>query len=113
MLPIGSWLLGVLLGYLAGQPGLPGMIGLLSISLVFLTLSVVPGARLARRKNLSAGAGAELAATLLGAATAMIMAVRGAGAWSLVAQYVATYAVRAVVLNVAAFRKPKMEFNLS
>jgi PST family polysaccharide transporter len=113
LLAIGSWLFGILLGYLAGQPALPGMIGLLSISLVFLTLSVVPGARLARRKNLSAGAGAELAATLLGAATAMIMAVRGAGAWSLVAQYVATYAVRAVVLNVAAFRKPKMEFNLS
>src|SRR5882757_752409 len=64
-LAIGSTLFGSLLGYLAQQPRLPAMIALLSLSLVFLTLSVVPGARLTRRKNLALGAGADLASTVI------------------------------------------------
>jgi O-antigen/teichoic acid export membrane protein len=104
---------GFFIGYLAAQPSLPLMIALLSTSLVFLTLSVVPAARLARRKNLGTGAGAELGATLFGAATAVIFAFQGAGAWSLAAQYVATYAVRAALLNFAAFQMPQMEFSFS
>jgi PST family polysaccharide transporter len=103
--------LGVILGYLANQPRLSGIIGLLSLSLVFMTLSVVPSARLARRKHLGFGAGANLAANVIGAAIAVVMAWRGAGAWSLAAQYVATYAVRAVLLNIAAFRAPRAAFS--
>jgi O-antigen/teichoic acid export membrane protein len=113
LLALGSTVFGFFLGYLAGQPSLPYMIALLSTSLVFLTLSVAPGARLARRRNLGTSAGAELGATLLGAATAVIFALQGAGAWSLAAQYVATYAVRAILLNLAAFQMPRMEFSFS
>ena len=112
-LAIGSSIFGSLLGYLAQQPRLPGMIALLSLSLVFLTLSVVPGARLTRRKNLAIGAGADLASTVIGAIIAVTMAWYGAGAWSLAVQYVATYAIRAALLNLAAFHFPSAEFSFS
>jgi O-antigen/teichoic acid export membrane protein len=113
VLAVGTSMLGVLLGYLSQQPRLPGMIALLSLSLVFLTMSVVPSARLARRRNLQVGAGSDMASTLIGSAIAVILALHGAGAWSLVAQYVAIYAVRAIIINAAAFHLPRAEFSLS
>jgi O-antigen/teichoic acid export membrane protein len=112
ILVLGSSAFGVFLGYVAQQPRVPAMIALLSLSLIFLVLSVPPAARLNRRKNLAVGAVAELAANLIGAATAVILAIKGAGAWSLVAQYLATYFVRALVLNIAAFHMPRFEFNI-
>jgi O-antigen/teichoic acid export membrane protein len=108
-----SSLFGSLLGYLANQPRLPGMIALLSLSLVFLTMSVIPGARLARRKQLSVGAGAELISTVAGAVTAIVMAWYGAGAWSLAVQYVVTYACRAIILNIAGFHFPRAKFSFA
>ncbi len=111
-LAVGTSMLGVLLGYLSQQPRLPGMIAVLSLSLVFLTMSVVPSARLARRRNLQVGAGSEMASTLIGSAIAVVLAWHGAGAWSLVVQYVAIYAVRAIIFNAAAFHLPRAEFSL-
>lgn len=103
---------GALLAHLVGQPRVLPMIATLSISLLFLVLSVSPSARLSRRKNLSVGAAAELTANLIGAATAVTLAIKGAGAWSLVAQYVVTYGIRSLVLNAAAFSVPTIEFSL-
>jgi O-antigen/teichoic acid export membrane protein len=103
---------GLFLGYLAKQPRLPGIIGLLSLSLVFMTLSVVPSARLARRKHLGISAGSDLTANVIGAAIAVAMAWHGAGAWSLAVQYLVIYGVRAVLLNFAAFHPPKAAFSL-
>jgi O-antigen/teichoic acid export membrane protein len=111
-LALGSTIFGMLLGYLANQPRLPMMIATLSLSLVFLTLSVVPYARLTRRKHLGIGAGAELASSITGAIVAVVMAFHNAGAWSLVAQYVVTYAVRAIIVNVAVFQSPEAKFSL-
>lgn len=105
-------LFGIFLGYIVQQPRVPAMIGFLSISFVFLTLSVVPGARLSRRKDLGTGAVAELLANLTGAAVAVILAVNGAGAWSLVFQYVSVYVVRSLVLNFAAYSAPGLEFSM-
>jgi PST family polysaccharide transporter len=113
VLALGSTSIGILIGYLADQPRLPSMIALLSISLVFLTLTVVPGARLIRRKHLGIIAFAELAANISGAIIAVTMAWHGAGAWSLAAQYVASFAVRATVINLAAFHFPAAEFSLA
>ncbi len=112
-LAIGCTIFGGVLGYLSNQPRLPGMIALLSLSLVFLTLSVVPAARLTRRKNLGIGAGADLVSTLAGAIIAVVMAWYGAGALSLAVQYVVTYAVRTALLNLAAFDMPAAEFNFA
>jgi len=112
-LAIGCTIFGGVLGYLSNQPRLPGMIALLSLSLVFLTLSVVPAARLTRRKNLGIGAGADLVSTLAGAIIAVVMAWYGAGALSLAVQYVVTYAIRTALLNLAAFDMPAAEFNFA
>jgi O-antigen/teichoic acid export membrane protein len=112
-LAIGASIFGVLFGYLVGQPRVPAMVAVLSLSLVFLVLSVSPAARLNRRKNLSMAAAADLLANLIGAAIGVAMALKGAGAWSLVAQYVATYGTRSLVLNAAAFRMPAFEFSLA
>lgn len=111
-LAICSTLFGLVLGHLAMQPRLPGMICLLSVSLVFMTLSVVPAARLARRKHLGMAAFTELTSNLLGAAIAVAMAWYGAGAWSLAVQYLFIYAARAILLNVAAFHPPRAIFNV-
>jgi PST family polysaccharide transporter len=112
-LALGSAIFGKLLGYLADQPRLPGMIALLSLSLIFLTLSAVPAARLTRRKKLGIGAGADLAANLIGAMIAVTMAWNGMGAWSLAAQYVVVYAVRAALLNLVAFSIPALQFSFA
>jgi O-antigen/teichoic acid export membrane protein len=108
-----SSIFGVLLGYLSHQPRLPGLIALLSLSIVFLTLSVVPTARLTRRKNIGTFAGADIAATLIGTVVAVLSALYGAGAWSLAAQYVVTYAVRSTILNFAAFHFPEARLSLT
>jgi O-antigen/teichoic acid export membrane protein len=110
-LAICSTLFGLLLGHVAKQPRLPGMICLLSVSLVFISLSIVPSARLARRKHLGIGAFTELVSNVLGAAIAVAMAWYGAGAWSLAAQYLFVFAARAILLNLAAFHPPQAIFS--
>ena len=112
-LALGSSAFGILIGYLADQPRLPSMIALLSLSLVFLTLSVVPGSRLVRRKHLGVMAFADLASNVVGTIIAVTMAWFGAGAWSLAAQYVAVFAIRAVIVNLAAFHLPAARFSLA
>jgi O-antigen/teichoic acid export membrane protein len=104
---------GFLLAYLVAKPRIAWMIVWLSFSLVFLVLSVPPSARLSRRKNLGAGAAAELAGSLAGAIVAIGLALHGAGAWSLVAQYLTTYGIRAIVLNYSAFERPQFVFSLA
>lgn len=112
-LALGASAFGIFMAYLVQQPRVSPMIALLSLSLVFLVLSVPAGARLTRRRNLGVGAAADLAANLTGAVVAVVLAINGAGAWSLVAQYLSTYATRAIVLNVYAFEVPKFQFSMS
>jgi len=111
-LALGASVFGFFLAELVHQPRVSAMIALLSLSLVFLVLSVPAGARLTRRRNLGVGAAAELTANLIGAAIAVVLAIQGAGAWSLVAQYLSIYAIRAVVLNISAFEMPGFEFSM-
>jgi PST family polysaccharide transporter len=113
LLAIGASVFGEILGHLVRQPRVPPMIATLSISLIFLVLAVPAGARLSRRKNLGASAAAELSANVVGAAVAVTLAFNGAGAWSLVFQYVSAYAVRSIVVNAFAFTLPKFEFDLA
>jgi PST family polysaccharide transporter len=74
-LALGASAFGVLLAELVHQPRVSAMIALLSLSLVFLVLSVPAGARLTRRRNLGVGAAAELTANWLFEAP-------GRGVWS-------------------------------
>jgi PST family polysaccharide transporter len=94
------------------QPRLPPLMAVLSLSLLLLAASILPGARLTRRGQLGTGAIADLLANCVGAAAGVALALHKAGAWSLVAQYLVTYATRTVLLNVAAFEMPTFQFNL-
>jgi O-antigen/teichoic acid export membrane protein len=110
VLALGASAFGIVMGYMVAQPRIAAMIAMLSLSIVFLVLAVPPSARLARRKHLGTGAVAELVANLAGAAIAIVLALRNAGAWSLVAQYLTVYATRSAILNFAAFSLPQFEF---
>ena len=113
ILSLGASVFGLFVSYMASQPRVASMIAVLSLSIIFLVLAVPPSARLARRKNLGAGAFAELVANVMGAAVAVVLALRDAGAWSLVAQYLTIYASRSIILNLAVLRWPTLEFSFS
>lgn len=107
-LVVSAW--GVLLARFAHEPRLAALMAFLSVSFVMITMSVLPSARLTRRGNLVVYAGADVFSTLIGAVFAVILAASGAGAWSLAIQYVIGYAIRAAVLNAAAFHRPALVF---
>ena len=104
---------GFVIAQMSGEPKIRSIMGTLSLSLIFLTLSILPSARITQQGRLFILAAADVTAALIGSAVAIIMAVYGAGAMSLAAQYVSTFLVRAVILNMCAFIRPTWEFNLS
>jgi O-antigen/teichoic acid export membrane protein len=98
------------LGVALNQPRLPGIMAALSVTVILMTISVTPVARLDRQGRIAIGAAADLVGNIIGACIGIFLAFRGAGAWSLVGQYVTVYLTRAVVVNFAAFQMPKFEF---
>ena len=97
-------------GYLIHQPRVPGLMAALSVTVVFMTITVPSLARLDRQGRIAVGGVADLAANLFGICVGITLAFRGAGAWSLVAQYVSLFVVRAAIINSVAFVKPELEF---
>ena len=104
---------GFVLAHISGQPVLIGVMGLLSVALPLLAVSVPADARLLRRGNLLYHSGSDLIGTIIGAGVALTLAVRGDGVWALAAQHVTTYAVRAVILNAAAWSPPDLVFDFA
>ena len=104
---------GFVLADLSDQPRLAGIMALLSLSFPLLALTALPAARLVRRGNLVVHSVADIVSTLVGAAAAVGLALAGAGAWALAAQYVLGWAVSCLVLNAAAFEPPTFEFRLA
>jgi PST family polysaccharide transporter len=98
-------------GSILHQPRVPGLMAALSVTVVLMTVSVPSLARLDRQGRIAVGAFADLAGNLMGVSIGVTMAFRGAGAWSLVAQYLTLFVVRAVIVNVVAFVKPQFEFH--
>ena len=97
-------------GYLIHQPRVPGLMAALSVTVVLMTITVPSLARLDRQGRIAVGGVADLAANLFGICVGITLAFRGAGAWSLVAQYVSLFVVRAAIINSVAFVKPALEF---
>jgi O-antigen/teichoic acid export membrane protein len=95
----------------AQQPRLPPLMTLLSLSFIITVWGVLPTARLMRDARLEWAACSDLASTLLGAAIAITLALKGFGAWSLAAQFVVVVASRALVLNLAAPVLPEFKFD--
>jgi O-antigen/teichoic acid export membrane protein len=104
---------GIVLAGLAHQPRLSTIMGILSITFVFVALSVVPAARLTRRGNLVTSSGADLTGTIIGAVTAVTLASLGMGALSLAFQSVCSSATRTLILNVVAYKRPSWQFQFS
>jgi PST family polysaccharide transporter len=104
---------GIVLAHLARVPKLSEIMGVLSFTFIFISISVLPTARMMRSGNLVAYAAADFLATFVGAIVAVCLALLQAGAMSLAVQYVVVYAVRALVLNLVASYRPRREFKLS
>ena len=96
----------------AHQPRLPPIMMALSICLVFLVLAVPGNALLTRQGRLGVNSIGETLGNIIGAIAAIVLAWRGAGAWSLVAQTLLTYAIRTGFIMVAAPFMPKLHFAL-
>ncbi|MGH1573652.1 oligosaccharide flippase family protein [Methylobacterium sp. P31] len=103
---------GFILAHVSGKPELAGLIALLSLCLIMVSLAALPGARLARRSNLIYHSVGDLAGACLGAVVGIGMAFAGAGAWSLAGQFLTAFAVRVTVLNIGAFVRPTLVFDL-
>ncbi|HEV2533299.1 MAG TPA: lipopolysaccharide biosynthesis protein [Phenylobacterium sp.] len=98
-----AWPLGVVMH----QPRLPWLIMALSPILFMNGLAAASNARIIREGRFSVFAGGDLFSTLAGAAVALVAAMHGYGAWSLVAQQLALWVVKLVWVTVnsrAAFR---------
>lgn len=104
---------GFVLADISHEPRLPALMAFLSISFPLLALASLPAARLVRRGNLIVHSVADFVATLIGAVVAVVAAVMGAGAWALAIQYVLGFAIRTVIMNVAAFELPTFEFSVA
>lgn len=104
---------GVVLARVSGQPSLVGIMAFLALPLPLLALSMPADARLMRRGNLLYHSGSDFVGTIVGAAVALVLAFKGAGAWALAAQYVANFAVRAAILNAVAWSPPDFVYDFS
>lgn len=104
---------GFVLARMSGQPSLFGLMSFLALSLPLLAVLLPADARLLRRGNLVYHSVADLVASVAGAGVAVTLAYRGAGAWSLAAQYVTSFAIRAAILNAAAWSPPDLVFDLA
>jgi PST family polysaccharide transporter len=102
--------IGFVEGHLIHQPRVPALMAALSVTVVLMTVTVPAMARLDRRGRIAVGSFADLAANLLGVCIGLTLAFHGAGAWSLAAQYLSVFVVRAAIVNAVAFVKPKFEF---
>ena len=104
---------GFVLAWISGQQSLIGIMMLLSLALPLLALSVQADARLIRRGNLLYHNISDLSATFIGTVVVLVCAFNGAGAWSLAAQYITTFLIRALILNYFGWSKPRLVFEIS
>jgi O-antigen/teichoic acid export membrane protein len=89
-----------------GEPRLLGITLALAVAALLAGLSVQHQAILRRQMRYGALVGRDLAATACSAGVAVLLAWRGAGYWSLVAQQVVLVAVRTVLVWVASRWRP-------
>jgi O-antigen/teichoic acid export membrane protein len=88
------------------EPRLVDLTLVLSLNFVVGSLGIVQGALLQRSMNFRRGGAIEIAAILIGGAVAIGMAVMGYGVWSLIAQLIATTALRTTLLWATSDWRP-------
>ena len=101
------WLLGVpFLVWFYGEPRLETIAVVMSFSVLFQNLQVIPEVRLARAMRFRHIASAEITGTLVGCAAAILLALLGAGVWALVAQTLVTSAAIATGMFLRSGWRP-------
>ncbi|MGH3680608.1 MAG: lipopolysaccharide biosynthesis protein, partial [Natronosporangium sp.] len=101
VLAVGTALIGPLWGSLIGVAGLGAVCLGLAPMVVIQALTSVPEAMLLRQGRLRTLAVCNLVAAVLAGGLGVLLALRGAGVWALVAQQVATVGLYAVALWLA------------
>lgn len=101
-----------ILAGIAHQPRLPAIMSTLALSLLLVAATILPGARLVRRGRLAFSAITDLSSFVIAAVVGILLAWKGLGVWSLVAQYLCGVTIVAVVLNCAAPYLPRLYFRL-
>ncbi|RST31447.1 lipopolysaccharide biosynthesis protein [Sphingomonas ginkgonis] len=105
-------LLGVpLLTWFYGEPRLGGVALAMSSIVIFQNLQVVPEARLARTMRFKQIAIADIVGMLVGGLGAVLLALAGAGVWSLVAQTLLAAAVTSFVNFACAGWRPRLRID--
>jgi PST family polysaccharide transporter len=104
-------LVGFIFSTLSDQPRLTSLIAVLSVSFILIALSALPAARMVRRGNLLLHSFGDVLSALIGGIVAVVFAFNGAGAWSLAAQYISGFVIRAIIFNLAAFEAPTLELD--
>lgn len=105
-------LLAPILGVLVHEPKIVPLIRFISIQFLTMSFAVIPQARLSMDMRFKQLGVVDISASLVGAATMLILAIGGAGAWSLVVGTVGVTISRAVVLNLFCYsiRAPRFSF---
>jgi teichuronic acid exporter len=108
------WLVGVpLLVWFYAEPRLATVALAMSTIVLFQNMQVVPEARLTRVMRFKQLAIADISGTLIGCAAAIMLALVGAGVWSLVAQTIVGAAFTSAVMFVLAAWRPRLRFDVA
>jgi O-antigen/teichoic acid export membrane protein len=92
------------------QPELRPMMLALSVCPLLLALTVPASARLTRQGRLGIASAVDLVAIIAGISAAVGIALAHGGVWSLVAQPLAYWSVKAILINIAAPSWPQFRF---
>jgi teichuronic acid exporter len=93
-------------------PELEPIAAALSLTILVQNLQIVPEARLTRSMRFGRIALSELAGTVVGCGCAIVLALGGAGVWSLVAQILVTDVVTALGFFGCAHWRPRFRFDV-
>jgi PST family polysaccharide transporter len=108
---VAGW--GVVLAQVSGEPRILPVMTTLSFSLLFLTATVLPMARIIQQGRLVILSLSDVVSAMVGSVVAVTLAWKGAGAMSLALQYVTVFLTRAVILNAVSFVRPTFTFRLA
>lgn len=100
-----------LLAALTSEPRLTFIMCALAMAFLLQALQTVPTAMIQRDHRFVASGSIEVASTLIGITTLLLLAFSGAGAWALVGQQLAFWVFRAI--TVWLFVKPSIRFEIS
>lgn len=93
------------------QPRLTGLLHWFSVIPVLVALSAVPNLLILKELDLKIYALRTIAATIAGGVVGVVMAYRGLGAYAIIGQQVAFYAITNVIVWLSIQWRPKILFN--